>query len=86
MQTHVIHFDLQGIKVEMIMWDENKIKPKALLWEILFMSTLKRANVLIILEALMTFYKKLYWNGVEGKTFDQRVNELYAWGKTKVEM
>lgn len=82
-QTHVIEYDLQNVTVEMIMWDEHKVRPKALLWATFAyvnMQEGKRANHS---EDIMEFYRRIKFTSGEPQTFDQRVATLLAAGKEK---
>ena len=82
-QTHVIEFDRQNLTVEMIMWDENKIKPKALLWGTFAFVGLLEGRRADHPDEMMEFFTKVRWDGAKGQSFDQRVQTLYAIGKEK---
>lgn len=82
-QTHVIEYDQQNLTVEMIMWDENKIKPKALLWGTFAFVNLLEGRRADHPAEMMEYYSKVHWDGAKGQTFDQRIQALYAIGKEK---
>lgn len=82
-QTHVIDFDTQNVTVEMIMWDEQKIKPKALLWATFAFVNMLEGKRATHSEDIMEFYRRVKWSDVIAQTFDQRVNGLYQIGKEK---
>jgi len=82
-QTHVIDYDAQNITVEMIMWDEHKTKPKALLWATFAFVNMLEGRKANHSEDIMEFYRRVKWMGADGQTFDQRVNALYLVGKER---
>ena len=67
----------------MIMWDEKKIKPKAILWANFAYVSLKESRRATHPDAIMKFYENVYWDELKGKTFDERVKDMYIWGKEK---
>lgn len=81
MQTHVVGYDQSNIHVEMIMWDEAKVKTKALLWGTFAYVNLMESKRAIHPPELMEFFGKLKWNGTDGMTFDQRLAAMYSIGK-----
>lgn len=82
-QTHIMDFDESNISVEMLMWDEGKIKVKALLWATFAYVDLKTSKRDRHVPELMEFYGNLKCDDHKGKSFDERISELYALGKSK---
>ncbi len=82
-QTHLIGLDSSNIQVEMLMWDELKTKPKALLWGSFTYVNLKEGKRALHPDELIAFLSKLKWDGPAGLSFDERISDLYTIGKTK---
>jgi acyl-CoA thioesterase FadM len=80
-QTHILDFDTSNISVEMLMWDEAKLKPKALLWATFAYVNIVEGKRDIHSGELMEFYGKLKWPDQKKQSFDERVNEVYTTGK-----
>ena len=81
-ESHITSFDETSIQVEFIMWDENKTKPKALLWATYTYVNLAEGKRAKHQPEINDFFTNIKWNGLrEGTGFDERIKELYQMGK-----
>ncbi len=80
-QTHLIDFDQSNATVEMLMWDEQKTKPKSLLWASFAYVNIAQGKRASHQEEILEFFGKVKWDGIVGQSFDQRLGAVYAFGK-----
>jgi thioesterase III len=81
-ETHITSFDESSIQVEYIMWDDQKIKPKALLWATYTFVNVALGKRASHLPEINEFFAKVLWPGLDpGTAFDQRIAQLFQVNK-----